>query len=66
VVILVAGLVNAVVFAVEVIGPVPVDLDRYWAYHLRREHERTHHQHEYALTYRLINTLTQDEPQPFR
>lgn len=26
------------------------DLDRYWAYHLRREHERTHHQHEYALT----------------
>jgi hypothetical protein len=26
------------------------DLDRYWAYHLRREHERTHDQHEYALT----------------
>jgi len=26
------------------------DLDRYWAYHLRREHERTHHQHQYALT----------------
>jgi hypothetical protein len=26
------------------------DLDRYWAYHLRREHERTHDQHEYART----------------
>lgn len=26
------------------------DLDRYWAYHLRREHERNHDQHEYALT----------------
>jgi len=26
------------------------DLDHYWAYHLRREHERNHHQHEYALT----------------
>ena len=25
-------------------------IDRYWAYHMRREHERTHHQHEYALT----------------
>ncbi|MFG2085282.1 ISKra4 family transposase [Spirillospora sp. NPDC048824] len=26
------------------------DLDHYWAYHLRREHERTHDQHEYTLT----------------
>lgn len=26
------------------------DLDRYWAYHLRREHQRTHQQHEYTLT----------------
>jgi hypothetical protein len=26
------------------------DLDRYWTFHLRREHERTYDQTDYALT----------------